>query len=410
MHSELSWVMSTDLAATGFGTSVSPRKVVSVTGSRADYGLMAPVYSAIAQTPELELHLIVTGMQLLPEFKYGLECVKADGFGRLHFIDMELGGPGGAAMAHSLGLAIERMSPLLEAVSPDVVLIQGDRGEMLATAVVAAHMNIPVVHMSGGDRTGTIDDPIRSAISAFAHMHLTTCSKSSERLRAIGEPETRILEVGEPGLDAIRMLDPIEPVLLAAELELDLRKPVVIGAFHPVTTEALDAGIQMTGLLEALLALDLQAVITYPNSDAGGVDMREVLESYRGRDRLRILPNLGSRKFLSLMSLAALIVGNSSSGIIEAPSFRLPAVNIGTRQHGRLRSTNVIDVGYSTEEIAAGIRRALEDNTFRERLARCQNPYGDGNTAGRTVEILKRLRITPGLIAKWIHTDEVFVK
>jgi UDP-N-acetylglucosamine 2-epimerase (non-hydrolysing)/GDP/UDP-N,N'-diacetylbacillosamine 2-epimerase (hydrolysing) len=382
------------------------RKILSITGTRSDYGLMTPVFSRIGATPDLELHLIVTGMHLMDEFASSLERIRADRPGVLHYTQRMPGNDDGAAMAKALGGTVSAVADILGEVRPDIVLLQGDRGEMLAGAIAAAHMNVAIVHMSGGDRTGSIDDSIRNAISKFAHVHLTTCSASSRQLRALGEAAHRIFEVGEPGLDLIAALDCVEPADLASELGLDLSRPVVLATQHPVTTEADAAAWQMEQVLGALEEIGLQTVFTYPNSDAGGGAMIRVLESRRGRSFLRIVPDLGSRKYLSLMRLAAVIVGNSSSGIFEAPSFRLPAVNIGTRQHGRLRATNVVDVGYEKSEIVSGVRRALEDPGFRAGLAACKNPYGDGQAASRTVDILQRLRLGPALLAKWMAGEE----
>jgi UDP-N-acetylglucosamine 2-epimerase (non-hydrolysing)/GDP/UDP-N,N'-diacetylbacillosamine 2-epimerase (hydrolysing) len=385
------------------------RTIASITGTRSDYGLMTPVYRAIAGADGLELHLIVTGMHLTPAFVTSLERVRADRFGALHYTSAAPDDGSASGMARALGLWLVEIAELLRAVRPDIVLLQGDRGEMLAGAIAAAHMNVPVVHMSGGDRTGSIDDSIRNAISSFAHAHLTTCDESSRRLLGMGEEANRIFQVGEPGLDLIRELDYVAPEALAQELGLDLARPVLIAALHPVTTEAAAAGWQMRQLLAALEELDLQTVFTYPNSDAGGRDMTEVLESYRRKPFLRIVPDLGSRRYLSLMRVAAAIVGNSSSGIFEAPSFGLAAVNIGTRQHGRLRAGNVVDVGYGKTEIVSGLKRALGDPVFRAALRDCRNPYGDGHTAPRVVDILKRLRLDPGLLTKWLATDQNFL-
>jgi UDP-N-acetylglucosamine 2-epimerase (non-hydrolysing)/GDP/UDP-N,N'-diacetylbacillosamine 2-epimerase (hydrolysing) len=384
-----------------------PRKVISITGTRSDYGLMSPVYGEIAAARELELHLVVTGMHLMPDFASSLARIREDAPGTLHFTDMQLG-DGGAAMARSLGSAIHGLSDVLSAEAPAMVLLQGDRGEMLAGAIAAAHMNVPVVHMSGGDCSGSIDDSIRNAISKFSHLHLTTCAQSSGRLLAMGEAANRIHEVGEPGLDLIRTLEPVAPAALAAELGLDLSRPIVLAAQHPVTTETESAGWQIGQTLDALEELDLQTVFTYPNSDAGSREMVRRLEERRGRRFLRIVPDLGSRKYLSLMRIAAAIVGNSSSGIFEAPSFELPAVNVGTRQHGRLKARNVIDAGYERAAIVQALRLALSP-AFRAGLRGCGNPYGDGRAAPRTVDILKRLRLVPALLTKWLATDENFL-
>ena len=379
---------------------------MAITGTRSDYGLMGPVYRAIRATRELELDLIVTGMHLLPAFRSSLDIVRDDALGRLHVVDMMLGDDTSGAMARALARAIDAIVPLVNELQPQVMLLQGDRGEMLAGAIVAAHMNVPIVHMSGGDRTGSIDDSIRHAVSKFAHVHLTTCETSTKRLLAMGEERRRIVEVGEPGLDVIRELEPIAPDELARELNLDLAQPILIAALHPVTTEVAAAGTQMSALLDALERLRLQTVFTYPNSDAGGGEMTRVLEERRSQPWLRIVPSMGSRRFLSLMRIAAAMVGNSSSGIFESPSFRIPAVNLGTRQHGRLRAANVLDAGFAVEEIVAGLRHVLTDAEFRARLVTVTNPYGDGHSGPRTADLLRRLRLTPGLVSKWIESSE----
>lgn len=381
------------------------RTILSVTGTRSDYGLMTPVYRAIAGSADLELDLVVTGMHFLPAFRSSLDQVRADALGRLHDVSVLLAEDSPQAMAQSFGLAVAGMAPVMTKVAPDIVLLQGDRGEMLAAAIVAAHLNIPIVHMSGGDRTGSIDDSIRHAISKFAHVHLTTCASSSAALRAMGEEDARIVEVGEPGLDLIRQFEPIPIAALAQDIGFDAGRPVLLATLHPVTTEADDAPAQMAAFLDALQTVGMQAVLTYPNTDSGGRAMMDVLESRRGQPWLYLVPNLGSARYLSLMKHAAAIVGNSSSGIFESPSFKVPAVNVGTRQHGRLRACNVIDTGYRSEEIVAGIRRALEDLEFRAGLSACRNPYGDGMTAQRTVQILCRLLLTPRLLTKWISWD-----
>lgn len=382
------------------------RSVLAITGTRADYGLMRPVYREVVSSESLDLQLVVTGMHLLQDFRTGLDEIHNDSYCKIHRVSMLLAEDSGLAMAQALGLGIFGIASVIGAVSPDILLLQGDRGEMLAGAIVAAHMNIPIVHMSGGDTTGTIDESIRQAITQFSHVHLTTCARSTQRLLQQGESSTRIFEVGEPGLDAIRTMDFETPESISAALGINPQLPILLATMHPVTTEAAVAATQMSNVLQALDQLSFQTVFTYPNSDAGGREMKEELESYKGRPWLRIVPHLGSRRYLSLMRIASALVGNSSSGILEAPSFRLPAVNIGTRQHGRLQASNVIDVGYDVEEIRAGIRYALEDEVFKQGLDACQNPYGDGFTARKTVHILEKLRLVPSLVAKWMPAEQ----
>jgi UDP-N-acetylglucosamine 2-epimerase (non-hydrolysing)/GDP/UDP-N,N'-diacetylbacillosamine 2-epimerase (hydrolysing) len=372
---------------------------------------MTPIFKKINQSSGLELDLIVTGMHLLPEFQCSLNQVVMDSFGKLHYAGMLLGEDNGKAMAQSVGLAVYGMAAVMETVGPDLILLQGDRDEMLAGAIAGAHMNIPVCHMSGGDYSGSIDDSIRNAISKFSHIHLTTCALSTQRLLAMGEKAGRIFEVGEPGLDVIKNMDYIPAAELAKEFHLDLNLPLVLATQHPVTTESDQAARQITQTLEALAELKLQTIFTYPNTDAGGREMVKVLQRYQDRDFIQIIPNLGSTKYLSLMRIASVLVGNSSSGILEAPSFKLPVVNIGTRQHGRLKACNIIDTGYSKAEIIAAIRLAVEDRSFGAVLQQnCINPYGDGTTAQKTIALLTRLKLSPALINKWrTDNDDCFV-
>jgi len=384
------------------------RRVLAVTGSRAEYGAMRPVFAAIRDTPGLALELLVTGMHLAPEFRASLAEIEADAFAPRRVVDVRAADGSGRAMAQALGHGLAAMAEAIAEAAPDVVLVQGDRGEMLAAAAAAAHLNVPVVHMSGGDRTGTIDDAIRNAITAFSHVHLTTCVQSTARVVAMGEAPGRVFEVGEPALDVILALDPVPRESLAREIGIDLDRPFALATQHPVTDEAHAGAAQLVETLEALAALRLPTVFTYPNTDAGGAAMTAVLEQWRGRDFLRVVPHLGSQRYLSLMRLAAVLVGNSSSGIIEAPSFRLPVVNVGTRQHRRTRACNVIDAPHDRDAIRHAIERALGDPAFRAGLADCRNPYGDGTCARRTADLLLRLRLSR-LPAKWLDDGEPVV-
>lgn len=378
------------------------RRIVSITGTRADYGLMKPVHRAIAGHPQLDLHLIVTGMHLLPEFASSLAEVRADSLGTLHEASMILGEDSGKAMAQSLGMGVITIAEIVHRLQPNILLLAGDRSEMLASAIAAVHMNICTVHIGGGDRSGTIDDPVRNAISKLAHFHLSTCASSTQRLIEMGEARERIVEVGQPGLDVLRQMQFTSFAELAVEFTLAVDRPFVLATLHPVTDEAGRSAAQMAVTLEALAELGMPVVFTYPNSDAGGRAMREVLEAWRERPFLRVIANLGSQKYLSLMKNTSVVVGNSSSGILEAPSFAVPVVNIGTRQQSRLRAGNVIDVDFDKQAIIDAVRRALTDAKFRTGLAQCRNPYGDGHAAERILDVLLRLRLEPGLTAKWL--------
>jgi GDP/UDP-N,N'-diacetylbacillosamine 2-epimerase (hydrolysing) len=362
------------------------------------------VHRALAENKAFDLHLIVTGMHHLPEFATSLNQVRTDKFGSLHDVKTIQQDDSAKAMAQAVGHGILGIAAVLDDIRPDIVLLQGDRGEMLAGAISAAHMNLAVVHMSGGDFSGSIDDSVRNAISKFSHFHLTSCDASTRRLAGLGEAPARIIEVGEPALDLLRTMDFLPLETLAAELKLPSGRPFLIATLHPVTDESDRAAEQMKIMLEALAELDMPVVVTYPNSDAGGRAMRDILESWRGRSFIRIVSNLGSQRYLSLLRHAAAMIGNSSSGIIEAPALKVPVVNIGSRQQNRLRANNVVDVACERAAIVKAVRFVLGDAEFRRTLAACRSPYGDGHAAERTVDVLSRLKLGAALIAKWRQT------
>lgn len=385
------------------------RSITCLTGSRADLHLMVPVFAALAGHPALDPTLVVTGAHLHPDFRAtSREAIAGLGLPTRE-VNMLLADDGGAAMAQSLGLGICGLAQEFANHPPDIVLLQGDRGEMLAGAIAAAHMNLPVVHMSGGDRSGSIDNAIRDAVTAFAHLHLTTCAPSSDRLRAMGEAPSRVLEVGEPALDRILTLTPLSREALCAALDLDPDQPVIAATLHPVTTEADQAGRQMRRFLEALADLGVQTVLTAPNTDAGNRDMRRVIAEYATAPFLRFRESLGFSLYASLLRHAAVLAGNSSSGILEAASFGLPVVNVGSRQQGRLRAGNVLDADHDPRAVGAALRRALTDRDFQAACRACVNPYGDGTAAKKTADILARLRLGPALLAKWLPGPETWL-
>ena len=230
------------------------RRIVSITGSRADYGLMEPVYRAIAANPALDLHLVITGMHHAPEFASSLAQVRNDKLGSLHEVKLpHEEGDSGKSMASAIGRGILGIAPALDEIKSDVVLLQGDRGEMLAAAIAAGHMNMPLVHMSGGDFSGSIDDSVRNAISKLSHFHLTSCEASTLRLISLGESPGRIVEVGEPALDLLRTIDFVPIETLAAELDLEAGRPFLLATLHPVIDESDQAANQMNTMLDALL-------------------------------------------------------------------------------------------------------------------------------------------------------------
>ena len=371
------------------------RRIVYVTGTRADFGLMLRTLKAAQASGEMSVALCVTGMHLSATHGHTVGEVEASGLPICARIRVPIEEGTGAAMARAIGHEIVGITDALTAERPDAVLVLGDRGEMLAGAISALHLGIPVVHVHGGELSGTVDEPVRHAISKLAHYHFVSTPGARERLIRMGEREAHVHVTGAPGLDAIVESATRSRDELCAASGFDAARPVALMVFHPVVQEADAGGEHSRALLDAVLGEGLQCLALTPNSDAGSPAVRAVLESARGRPGVRVVTHLARDEYLSWLAAADVMVGNSSSGIIEAASFGLPVVNVGTRQTGRERSANTVDVGYALEAIAGALRAAL-----RRGRAACPNVYGDGRAAARIVDLLATLPLGPALLAK----------
>lgn len=379
------------------------KNIAVVTGTRAEYGILYPVIKAIEAKPELRLCLIATGMHLSHEFGYTLSDIETDGLQIDAKIDMLLSNDTPASMAKSLGLGIINMSQAWEQLKPEIILILGDRIESFAAAVSGAYMNIPVAHIHGGDSSkGGLDESARHAITKFAHIHFPATKLSAERIIKLGEDEWRVHVVGSPAMDTI-LNEPLLPEeAVVRQFKLDLSQPLVLLIQHPVTTQVHEAAEQMRETLSGIVELGYPTILIFPNSDAGGRSMIEVIKQYEGYPFIKIAKSLPRKEYLSLIKIANVMVGNSSSGMVDAPSFGLPVVNIGIRQEGRERGKNVIDVGHDKYEIINAMEKALADEDFLKEVRKCKNPYGDGKAGQRIADILAELEITPQLLQKKI--------
>lgn len=378
------------------------RKIAVVTGTRADYGIFYSVLKEIEKNEELELKLIVCGMHLSSQYGMTINEIKKDGFEIADKFETILSGDTGCCMAKSVGMTMMNMADSFSRIEPDILLILGDRGEMLAAASAAIHMNIPVAHIHGGEVTGTVDESIRHAITKLSHIHFPATEDSRERIIKLGERKENVYVVGAPGIDYIKNAEYLNREEMEKRFDIEKGK-IFLMTQHPVTTERDQVEYQIRETMEAVVSLGEQTIITYPNSDNGGREIIKVIEEYREKHKfLKVFKNLSQVEYLSLVNLADVMIGNSSSGIIEASSFKLPVVNIGTRQNGRLRACNVIDVDYGKENVKAGIEKALYSKEFIEKLQNCKNPYGDGNAGKRIADILTKVHIDRGLIQKRI--------
>ncbi|GAB6168240.1 UDP-N-acetylglucosamine 2-epimerase [Clostridium carnis] len=378
------------------------RKICVITGTRANYGRLKTVMNEIIKHPKLELKLIVTGMHLVPEFGYTVQEIENDGYTIDARVDMHLSNDTGAGMCKTLGLGLIGMTQAIENINPDVILILGDRDEDLAGAIIGAHMNIPVAHIHGGEVTGTIDESIRHAITKFSHIHFAATEESKERILKLGEISENVFNVGSPGLDSILNREYNTKEEIFKKFKLDTSKKLIIVAQHPVTTQRDESEEQMVKTMEAIKEIEEQTILIYPNADAGGREMISVINRYENLNFLTTYKNINFEDYLNLLKYADLMIGNSSSGIMEAPSYNLPVINIGTRQDGRQQSTNIINVTYDKNKIKSAIEIALYNKEFIEMVNSCENPYGDGKTGERIAKILSEFDINNKLTQKKI--------
>jgi len=383
-------------------TAGAARRIGVVTVSRSDYGHLRPVLEALRRAPDLELLLLVAGMHLASEFGLTVRDIEADGFPISARVEMLGGGDTPEAVAAATGRGVAGFGEAFARLRPDVVVVLGDRFEMLAAAVAALPFALPVAHIHGGELSeGAMDNQIRHAITKLAHLHFASAEPHARRIAAMGEEPWRIHTVGAPGLDRVATTEPLSRAALARELGLPEAGPWLLVTFHPVTLEYRDTAAHIDELLAAIEKTDGFIVITYPNADTSGRLIIERIEEFAARHprRCRLAKSLGERLYLSLLRHADLMIGNSSSGLIEAPSFGLPVVNVGARQRGRLRGANVIDVEPSREDILRGIE-AAQALPFRARARAAANLYGDGHAAPRIVDVLRSVPIDARLVQK----------
>ena len=381
---------------------MSPGRTLAVVSvSRSDYGYLKPVLAEIAAASDLRLCLLVAGAHLSRDFGFTVGEIEADGWPVAERIETLEADDSPEGIARSIGRGVAGFAAAYARHRPDLAVVLGDRFEMLAAAEAALPFTLPVAHIHGGEASeGAMDNQIRHAITKLAHLHFASAEPHARRIAQMGEEAWRIHMVGSPHLDSIRTMDFLSREDLARELGLPERGPWIVVTFHPVTLEYRETAAHVEELLAALDKAEGTLVVTYPNADTAGRTIIERLEEFAvAYPRARLVKSLGERRYISLLRHADLMVGNSSSGIIEAPSFALPVVNVGTRQQGRLRAGNVIDVGCRREEIFRGIEAALRPE-FRNRLRGIANPYGDGHAAPRIVRVLREVPLDRRLVEK----------
>jgi UDP-N-acetylglucosamine 2-epimerase (non-hydrolysing)/GDP/UDP-N,N'-diacetylbacillosamine 2-epimerase (hydrolysing) len=362
------------------------KKILAITGTRADYGIYKPVLDALEASDQIELSVVVVGMHLLEEFGHTVDQINADGFSIVAELNTMTTEDTKKAMAEYVGKSTQEFTTVFVEQNPDIIFVLGDRGEMLAAATAAVYLQIPIAQLHAGEHSGSVDDPVRHAITQLSTMHLCTTENYAKNVKQMCPEAQYIHTVGAPALDTILSSDFIPKEELVTRFGFDVSKKTVLFLQHPDTTDPLGPEDQLKPSLEALESFDGNILIIGSNADAGGMEMNALLESFADRnDNTYFEISLPHREFLSCENACDVLVGNSSSGIIEAASFNLQVVNIGDRQKGRLRSGNVLDVPYDANAITAGIKEGIDSNGTYE------NIYGDGKAAERILKIFTDL-------------------
>lgn len=375
------------------------KKIMIITGSRGEWGYIRPILRLMEERDDVEAVLVVTNMHLLPAYGNSYKEIENDGFHIDYKVHMSLDGYSHVTQAKSLGIFLTSLPDIIANEKPDWILLAGDRGEQLMGAIAAAYTYTPVAHIQAGEVSGNIDNMTRHAIGKLVHLHFASNQDAAERLIKLGEEAFRVHNVGAPQIDEMVAAQYTELSEIEEKLCVHLRDGYLLGVMHPVTEEADRAEMQAEIFIKALNHFDMPKVIILPNNDAGSNGVKRAIQEYRVGEYY-MYANLKREDYLGLLKNTKCIVGNSSSGLLEAPTFQVPAVNIGRRQNLRFRGINVIDVPFELEAVVRAIEKAVS-REFREYLAgECVNPYGDGHSSERILDLLVNTPVDQKLLVK----------
>lgn len=373
------------------------KKILILTGSRGEWGYIRPIMRLAEERQDVQIVLVVTNMHLLESFGNSYKEIEKDGFKIDYKIHMSLDGYNHYTHAKSLGVCLTSLPDILDTEKPDWMLLAGDRGEQLMGAIAAAYTYTPVAHIQAGELSGNIDGMTRHAIGKLVHMHFASNEDAATRLIKLGEEDFRVFNVGAPQIDEMVQAEYTELQELENKFSIELKDGYILAVMHPVTEEASKAGEQAEIFVQALNYFNIPKVVILPNNDAGSNLVKEAILNFK-KGEYHLYSNLKREDYLGFLKDAKCIVGNSSSGLLEAPTFKIPAVNIGRRQKLRFRGINVIDVEFNLEDVIEAIKRAMSDE-FRDFLKEnCENPYGDGHSSERILDLL----INTEVDEKWL--------
>lgn len=378
------------------------RKIAYITGSRADFGLMVPILHKIEESSKLSLQVYATSVHLMKEFGFTFDQVRKE-FPNALAIEEAFTSDEREAMAKFLGPFVTKFVNYLESDPPDIALIPCDRIEAFAAMIACYYLGLPICHIHGGEKTFTVDESARHAMTKLAHIHFAATKDAARRIERLGEEKWRIHVVGAPMLDMIVNEKLPDRQTLFKELGMSLEtEKFLLVTQHAVSEQYQEAGQQMEETIKAVESFDLPAVFIYPPADSGGMRIIKVIEKHRGNPSFYIFSHIPQRHFLALERECSAWIGNSSAGIIESASFKIPVVNVGIRQSGRERSGNVIDVPCNADEIKQAIEKSLYNEEYLQKISKVVNVWGDGKASERVVKVLESLEIGPKLLTKQI--------
>lgn len=374
------------------------RRIAVFTGTRAEYGLMYWIIRGLSESPLAELQLYVGGMHLSPEFGRTINQIESDGFEVTEKLEFLLSSDTPVGVAKSMGLALIAAADSLQRTNPDLMLVLGDRFESMAICQAAMVAQIPIAHIHGGEITeGLIDEAVRHSITKMAHLHFTATEEYRQRVIQLGERPNRVYNFGAPGIDSIKKLSLMGIEELSKSIDFDIKSsPYIVVTYHPVTLDKDGAISALKQLLSALAEYpDHKFIITYPNADTHGRGLILLLEEFKEKypEQVLLVKSLGQLRYLSVLKYCELVIGNSSSGLIEAPTFNVPTINIGNRQQGRIAGDTVIHCDGDKDSITRALKLA-NSTDFKEKCRVANNPYGQGNSSQRILDIILTCPLT----------------
>ena len=370
--------------------------ITVLTATRAEYGLLNPIIHALQESDLFDVKVVATGAHLSPEFGLTYQEIEADGVEIDKKIEILLSSDTPVAISKSMGLAMISFAEYFDASKPDMLMVLGDRYETLAVCCAAMNARIPIIHLYGGETTeGAIDEAVRHSITKMSYLHFTSTQEYRKRVIQLGEHPDRVFSVGSIGIENALKMELLSKEELEESIQFKLDKPFAVVTFHPTTLEDGQAEKQFSEVLEAFdRHSNMQYIFTKANADANGRIINKMIDEYvASHDNTVAFTSLGVKRYLSALKYATMVIGNSSSGLVEVPSFKIPTINIGDRQKGRLQAESVINCEPISDEVDRAICKALSAE-FRLVSDTVQNPYGDGNTSEKLVKILEKVLLS----------------